>query len=169
MVTTDIIATAAMMAGLDVKKSEVHGMAQRGGSVVSHVKIGKRVYSPIVNPEEADFVIGLEALEGIRYLPYLKKTGRAIVNTRRIPPLTVILGQQRYPDLEAYSKQNVTWVPAFEIAKRCGLERSENMVMLGVLSKFLDLPFEKAIEKRLKKFTEKNLTAFRSGKELSIG
>ena len=159
--------------GYDVKLSEVHGMAQRGGSVVTHVKISEDIVnSPLIEQGDADIIIAFEELEAYRWLPYLKKGGTMYVNTQQILPMPVIMGQAEYPDniMETLEKQagKVKAFDALEIAERCGSIKAVNVVLLGAASR--DLPFDEAawvkvIEENVKpKFVELNKNAFEEGR-----
>lgn len=156
----------------DVKVSEVHGMSQRGGSVVTYVRYGKKVYSPIIDKGEADYIVSFELLEAARYTEYLKKDGKIVVNTQQIEPMPVITGAAKYPsDLIEKMKQGGFTVDALDclsLAKQSGTEKSVNVVLLGRLSKYLDFPTEKwiaALEKLVKpQFLEMNKKAFALGR-----
>ena len=154
---TDILADVAMQAGLDVKKSEVHGMAQRGGSVVSQLRFGERVFSPLIEETTADFVVGFEKLETLRYIHFLSEKGRVLVDTLEISPMPVLTGAAEYPKdvierIKARAR-NVYVIDAFNKAKELGETRTQNVVMLGAASRFLKFPYElykAAIEKNVK-------------------
>lgn len=139
LVASEIISEALMLAGYDVKKSEIHGMAQRGGSVVSHVRFGSRVYSPIIPEGEADFLLGYELLETYRYLPLLKNSGKVVVNNLKINPPSVSTGQQDYP--EGIAEKIKDFCPAsvlvdgLALAKQAGSVKTANTVLIGALSK----------------------------------
>lgn len=129
--------------GYDVKVSEVHGMSQRGGSVVTYVKIGEKVESPIIDKGGADIILAFEELEAYRYLPYLKKGGKIVCNSQNIDPMPVITGVKKYPD-NIIQKLNdkgveVITVEADEIALKVGNIKTVNVVLLGVLSKLTDI------------------------------
>lgn len=169
-----LLGNLAMAKGYDVKLSEVHGMAQRGGSVVTHVKISEdTVSSPLIEEGDADVIIAFEELEAYRWLPYLKKGGTIYVNTQQILPMPVILGQAEYPDnVMAVLEEKAGTVKAFdalEIAESCGSVKAVNVVLLGAASK--DLPFDedawiKVIEENVKpKFVELNKKAFELGRQ----
>lgn len=150
-------------------------MAQRGGSVVAHLRYGKKVYSPLIEPGGADIQVAFEVLESVRYLPYLNKQSRVIVNTQHILPPSVSTGQEQYPDnvLDELTKRGLTVFPidAFKEAKEIGELRTVNMVLVGALSRFLPVEedmFLKVIDERVKKgFEEVNKRAFRRGRELT--
>lgn len=98
LLASELTAQAVLAAGFDAKKSEVHGMAQRGGSVEAHLRYGKKVYSPLIEPGKADILVAFEMMEAARYLPFLHRGSVAVVNTQKIPPPSVALGQSRYPE-----------------------------------------------------------------------
>jgi len=139
-----IVADAVRRAGWNVVTSEVHGMAQRGGSVVSTVRFGHELHSPVVPEAGADFLIAFERLEALRHLPFLRPGGVALVNDQRITPPIESLKVTAYPDdIEAPFRQRagtLLLVPGLETAKRLGNTRLANTVVLGVLATFLDLP-----------------------------
>ena len=174
LLLAEVAARAAMEAGLDVKQSEVHGMAQRGGSVVVHLRIAPRVLSPLIRRGGADVLLALEPLEGLRYLHFLKRGGVALVSDCKIPPLDVLLGKAAYPDdwRERMGEVagRVVVVPALEIARKAGAARAMNMAMAGALSALL--PFDRQIwEGAIRasvppKTLEANLRAFEEGRRL---
>jgi indolepyruvate ferredoxin oxidoreductase beta subunit len=141
-----ILANLCLSAGYDVKQSEVHGMAQRGGSVTSHVRFGSRVWSPTIPAGEADFLVGFELLEGLRMIGSLAPGGVALINTQRIDPITVASGATQYP--EDAGEQIIARCPravlvdAFAIARAAGNPRATNMALLGALSAHLDLSLD---------------------------
>ncbi len=159
--------------GFDVKVSEVHGMSQRGGSVVTYVRYGEKVYSPIVDKGEADFIISFELLEGARYADFLKKDGRLIVSNQKINPMPVITGAVAYPEELAGKMREkgmiVDDVNALELAEAAGSAKAVNIVLLGRFSLYTDIPKEawlSAIEQRVKKeFVEINKKAFELGRK----
>ncbi len=140
---SDILCEVMMRSGLDVKKSEVHGMAQRGGCVTSHVRYGASVHSPIAKKGEVGILLAFEKMEALRYLDYLSADGIAIVNDTEIFPPAVNLGEARYPDdvlaLLPLPPTSVKMVRAQEMGVRAGNPRTENIVLLGVLSRYLPL------------------------------
>lgn len=164
-----ILAQAAFEAGLMVKEAELHGMAQRGGSVISQVRFGPEVHSPLILRGEASRLVATEELEGLRYLDYLQPGARVILNRRRIAPAG---GGDGYPSDTAAALEEqgflVTAVPAPEVAREIGNPRIENTILLGALSQYLDLPaaaWEKAIAALVPSRTmEVNLRAFRAGR-----
>jgi indolepyruvate ferredoxin oxidoreductase beta subunit len=172
---TDVLADVAVSAGMDVKKSEVHGMAQRGGSVISQLRFGEHVFSPLIEETTADFIVGFEKLETLRYLHFLSEKGKVIVDSLEIAPMPVLTGASEYPkDIMERIKtrvKNVYIIDAFNKAVELGESRTQNVIMLGALSRFLKFPFElykTAIEKNIKaKFVELNIKAFEIGKKLA--
>ena len=143
ILASEILSEVMMRAGYDVKKSEVHGMAQRGGSVSTHVRFGSKVYSPLIKKGDADILFSFEVLESVRYLDFLKKDALIIVNNQKVLPPSVTLGADTYPDnipeilRERFSK--VDMVDALEIAKRAGNSRALNVAFLGALSRYIDV------------------------------
>ena len=163
---------AVMIAqGMDVKVSEVHGMSQRGGSVVTYVRAGEKVASPIIEKGEADLILAFEQLEAARWLPYLKKGGKLVVNTQKMDPMPVITGAAVYPEgiLEKLlaSDAVVTPVDALPLAVEAGSPKAVNVVLMGVLAAQMDIKKEvwlKAIEQTVpQKFIDMNLAAFDAG------
>lgn len=146
LLASEILAQAAALSNLDVKVAETHGMAQRGGSVVTHVRLGKRVYSPLVEDGHADYLLAFELLEAARHMNVVKPGGKLIVSTQKLPPITVTSGGQAYPSnlYELLSRRGGDFVPieAGEISTRLGNPRVANLVMLGALSAYLDIPGE---------------------------
>ncbi|MCI7144935.1 MAG: indolepyruvate oxidoreductase subunit beta [Clostridiales bacterium] len=167
-----LLGNLALDSGYDVKLSEVHGMSQRGGDVVTHVKISdSKVNSPLIEKGEADMIIGFEKLEAYRWLPYLKKGGECFVNDQQIMPMPVILGQTAYPeDADSIIKSRAGRVVAFDalkIAEECGSSKAVNVVLLGAASGSLPFGEEqwiKVIEENVKpKFVDLNKEAFIKG------
>ena len=154
--------------GYDVKVSEVHGMSQRGGSVVTYVRFGDKVYSPVITEGEADFILSFEKLEAARWAGCLKKGGKIIVNTQEIDPMPVIIGNAAYPSdiLSELTAKGVSVdaVDALTVALEAGSAKAVNIVLLARLAKYFDIPYEKwidAIEKTVApKFREMNQNAF---------
>ena len=140
---SDILSAVMMSAGFDVKKSEVHGMAQRGGCVSSHVRFGSKVYSPLAKKGDVDVLVSFEKLETLRYLEYLKADGKVIINDEEVYPPSVNLGESLYPvDAVDFVKEHfkdVKVVDAPGMALRSGDRRMANTVILGVLSSYLDI------------------------------
>ena len=141
LLASDIICKVMMRAGLDVKKSEVHGMAQRGGCVTSHVRYGRKVYSPIAKEGDVNVLVSFEKLETLRYLNYLKQDGKVIINEEEIFPPSVNLGEAAYPadvvDIVRHRFKDVLVVNAPALARKAGNIRAISTVMLGALSRYL--------------------------------
>lgn len=177
ILASDILTEVGIQAGYDAKKAEVHGMAQRGGSVITHIRWAEKVYSPLIGKGEAHFLLALEKLEALRYIDYLRPGGIAIVNDQAIPPVAVNIGAASYPDDDrikgALGKvaEKVLFIPALRKAKEIGDPRVVNIVLLGALSSLLDVPdetWQRVIERRVpQKYLELNLRAFREGKKLA--
>lgn len=171
LLASKLLGSALVSCGLDVKVSEVHGMSQRGGSVVTYVRYaqqGETVASPIIDAGEADVILSFELLEAARYLPYLKKGGTIITNTQQIDPMPVITGAAQYPQelapkLEAAGAKVVA-VDALDMATRAGSAKAVNVVLLGLLAKQLDIEKEVWLQAVIdcvpEKFLKLNLTAF---------
>jgi indolepyruvate ferredoxin oxidoreductase beta subunit len=174
ILASKVLMEVAMKAGFDVRESEVHGMAQRGGSVECNVRFGDKVYSPLIPKGGADFIIGFEMLEAMRKLDYLNDNGTLIVNRLQIPPAPVLSGDIEYPsDIEPWITENVknhAFVDTTEELKAIGSSKSLNIMMLGVLSHYLDFPtneWHNAIQSQIKeKFIEINISAFDKGRNL---
>ena len=174
LLASEITSSALIKAGLDVKKSEVHGMAQRGGSVVAHLRYGEKVYSPLIEPGSADIAVSFELLESLRYLPYYHKGTKVIVNTQKILPAPVSTGLDTYPTdvLEQLNARGLAVLPvdAFDIARSVGETRAVNMVLVGALSVFLSVDekiFLAVIEERIpEKIRRVNREAFMKGREI---
>ena len=160
--------------GYDVKVSEVHGMSQRGGSVVTYVKYGDEVASPVICKGEADFLISFELLEAARWLPYLKKDGVVVTSTQSINPMPVIMGVKEYPEniAEKIEAKGIKLMKAdaLAVAEECGSSKASNVVLIGMFAKHSDIPkevFLKAVEQSVPaKFKELNIEAFNRGYEL---
>ena len=174
LLASELTAYAQLAAGFDVKKSEVHGMAQRGGSVEAHLRYGEKVYSPLIEPGKADIQVAFEELEAARYLPYLHKGSAVVVNTQRILPPAVATGQVLSPEgsLEELKDRgiNVVAVDAFSVAREIGELRTANVVMVGAMSIFLAVSpgiFLDVIDSKVKEqFRDVNKKAFNAGREL---
>ncbi len=172
LLCSEVVAYALMQEGYDIKKSEVHGMAQRGGAVEAYLRYGSRVYSPLVEPGSVDFVVGLELMEPLRYTSLYSEKTKVILNTQKVPTIGISTGIETYPEnpvgtlrglgLEVYP------VDAFEICTELGEPRAVNMVMVGALSWFLPVKVrtvEEVIRWRLpEKLHRVNLRAFREGR-----
>ena len=158
--------------GYDVKVSEVHGMSQRGGSVVTYVRYGDKVYSPIIDKGEADYIVSFEKLEAARWVSCLKEGGKIITNIRETDPMPVITGAAGYPHDVLTSLKNkgvdIDEIDALALAEEAGTQKAVNIVLMGRLSKYFDIPMEKwmsAIEECVKpKFIELNKKAFELGR-----
>ncbi|MEN6520122.1 MAG: indolepyruvate oxidoreductase subunit beta [Armatimonadota bacterium] len=174
LLASEVISRAGMLSGKDVKKSEVHGMAQRGGSVVSEVRIGEKVYSPIIPAGETDFLMSFELVESLRYADTVAPNGVALINRQAIIPVTVSSGQQPWiDDIEdrierAYNNYKV--IDALKIAREIGNIRTVNIIMVGALSKLMDIEqsvWEQALVELVPaKHKDVNLKAFAAGREL---
>ena len=168
LLTSRILGCLALEMGEQVKVSEVHGMSQRGGSVITHVRIGQDICSPLIDPGEADFVISFEKLEALRAEHFLRPGGILISNSQEILPMPVIMGAAAYPR-EAPRTENAVLLDALALAAAAGSERAVNIVLLGVLARYLDWPekkWEQAIAACVpSKTLEINLRAFRAGRE----
>ncbi|MBN2645397.1 MAG: indolepyruvate oxidoreductase subunit beta [Desulfuromonadaceae bacterium] len=173
LLASEVLSEVLMQAGFDVKKNEIHGMSQRGGSVVSHVRFGETVYSPIIPEGETDILFGFELMETYRYLPLLRKEGRVIANQLKIMPPSVATGLERYPDkLEERIAQLVPGariVDGMRLALEAGDARTVNTGLLGVLSTLLEVDeplWRQALEKMVPaKALAANLKAFELGRD----
>lgn len=172
LLTSRILGGITVQAGYDVKLSEVHGMAQRGGSVVTFVRYGDKVAEPIVEEGQADILIAFEQLEAMRYAHFLKKDGTIIINDQRIDPITVVTGAATYPEniIENLSKQHTVYsINAMEEALKMGNSRVFNIIVLGMAAKYMDFSKEdwlKVIENTVPpKTVEINKQAFLVGYE----
>jgi indolepyruvate ferredoxin oxidoreductase beta subunit len=169
---SDILCQVMIEVGLDTKKSEVHGMAQRGGCVTSHVRFGQKVYSPIAKKSEVDFLLSFEKLETLRYFDFIKQDGTVIINDVEIFPPSVNLGDAVYPqdivDIVKNTFKSVKLVNARDIALKAGNIRTENIALLGVLSLYLPIDvsiWENVIRDSFpQKAAEANIKAFHSGR-----
>ena len=175
LLTSRILGKLAVGAGYDVKLSEVHGMAQRGGSVVTFVRYGEQVAEPIVEEGQADVLIAFEKLEALRYLHFLKKDGVVVVNDWRIDPITVVTGAASYPEgiIERLKKERKTIVVgAMAEAKKRGTSKVFNVVVLGAAARHMTFPKEQwisVIESTVPpKTIEINKAAFEAGYQLSV-
>jgi indolepyruvate ferredoxin oxidoreductase beta subunit len=170
---SEIVARAAMAAGYQVKTNEVHGMAQRGGSVIAQIRYGREVFSPLVAEGTAKVLGSFEEVEAIRFAQYLAKDGLAVVSSQAIVPVTVSMGAGKYPtDMPERLKAvfpKLAYLDASKIAMELGTVKAANVVILGAMSKGLDLPpdaWEKAIVASVKeKFRDLNLKAFAAGRD----
>lgn len=174
VLASNILAQVGMRAGYDVKKSEVHGMAQRGGSVSSHVRWGEHVFSPLIGDGEVDILVAFERVEALRYIDALRPEGKVIINDYAIVPMTVTAGNANYPEQTeilneiARATSNITIVPGVSIAEELGNVRVNNVVVLGALSRLLDIDVEiwrKTIAEQVPaRYVELNLEAFSKGR-----
>ena len=175
ILASNILGEVFMKAGYDVKKAEVHGMAQRGGDVTTHFRFGKKVYSPLIKYGDADFLVSFELLEAIRYINWVKPEGKIILNTQQILPPAVSLGQMEYPkDVEKifkkFFKENVHVVDGQGIAKRLGNVQAGNVVLVGAFSNFFpeikETQFIDAMKTLLApKLHDLNIKAFYEGRK----
>jgi indolepyruvate ferredoxin oxidoreductase beta subunit len=171
LLTSRILGNLALSLGYEVKLSEVHGMSQRGGSVVTHVRYGEKVNSPIVEVGKADIILSFEKLEALRWKHFLKEDGILIVNTQEIDPMPVITGASEYPSdiLEQLNNEvkNVITLEALNLAKKLGNIRVVNTILLGVLAKSMDINKEQMIKAIKSTVPEKtidiNIKAFEEG------
>ncbi|HPC86966.1 MAG TPA: indolepyruvate oxidoreductase subunit beta [Smithellaceae bacterium] len=168
---SDILCEVMMEAGFDVKKSEVHGMAQRGGCVTSHVRYGRKVYSPLAEPGTIETLVSFEKMEALRYLEYLSPNASIILNTEQIYPPAVNTGDESYPDdIINFLKNHypkVTAVDALLLAQKAGNLKTANVVLLGALSSMMEIPhslWESVLRKSFpQKLVKLNLEAFQMG------
>lgn len=173
LLASRILGNTVINEGFDVKVSEVHGMSQRGGSVVTYVKYGDKVYSPIIGKGEADIILAFETLEAYRALPFLKKGGKIIINDQKMNPMPVITGAATYPEniIEKISDMADTIVTdAVSKAKEAGNIKAVNVVLIGIMAKETDIAYEKWIETIKQtvpeKFVDINIKAFDLGYNL---
>ncbi len=174
LLASDLVCDVALASGYDTKKSEVHGMAQRGGSVVSQVRFAEQVYSPLISLASADLIVSFEKLEALRYLDLLKPNGLMVVNDHQIIPQTVQMGEVEYPKdilpLCGLRTQRVILEKLTDLAVQLGNIRILNVIMLGLISSFL--PFQQetwldALQHRLPaKYLDFNLNGFHTGRQL---
>ena len=173
LVASKLLGHLLLSQGYDVKVSEVHGMSQRGGSVVTYVRYGDKVYSPVIDKGQADFIVSFEILEAARWLPYLKEGGTIVTNTQQIDPMPVIIGNAEYPEnLAEKIKAKGVKIDAFDclkLAEEAGTSRAVNIVLLGRLSHYFDLSDEAwmaSLEANVPaKFLDVNKKAFMLGKD----
>lgn len=175
LLTSRILARVAINLGYDVKATEVHGMAQRGGSVVSEVRYGEKIYSPVIKKGDADVILAFEKLEAARWIPYLKPGGKVIINDERVDPLPVMTGKAQYPDDIAEHIASLipdtTILDATNIAVQCGSAKAANVVLVGILAGGLGL-LEQEVEKAVRemvpaKALDINIKAYHKGLELA--
>ncbi len=170
LLASKLLGKLLLSEGLDVKVSEVHGMSQRGGSVVTYVRCGEKVYSPVIDKGGADCIVSFEKLEAARWVEYLKKDGVIITNTQQIDPMPVITGAAEYPENildELSAKVKVDALDALSLATEAGSAKAVNIVLMGRLAKYFDISYDKwieAIETTVaERFVELNKKAFELG------
>ncbi len=170
LLASRILGNTVINEGFDVKVSEVHGMSQRGGSVVTYVKYGEKVFSPIIDKGEADIILAFEMLEAYRALPFLKSGGKIIVNGQKMNPMPVITGACEYPENIAEKiaqKAHVTVIDALSLAKEAGNIKAVNVVLIGLMAKSTDIAYDKWVQTIKttvpEKFLDVNLKAFDLG------
>ena len=171
LLASKLLGKLLLSRGYDVKVSEVHGMSQRGGSVVTYVRYGEQVHSPVIDRGEADFIVSFELLEAARWTQFLRPDGKLITNTQRINPIPVITGAAEYPEgLASRMQENGICVDAFDalmLAQQAGSAKAVNLVLMGRLSRYFDFPQEewlKALEESVpEKFLDMNRKAFALG------
>lgn len=179
LLASRVIGSAALASDFDVKVSEVHGMSQRGGSVVTYVRFGEKVASPLIDRGEADVILSFEALEAVRFLEFLKPNGKLIVNEQQIDPMPVISGAEKYPEgitqkLKENKNINAVTLDAAKIATECGDIRAVNIVLIGVMAGIglAGIPketWEEAVKNCVpKKALEINMEALEKGYEKGI-
>ena len=174
LLASKLLGRLLLSKGYDIKVSEVHGMSQRGGSVVTYVRYGDKVYSPVIDKGEADYIVSFELLEAARWTEFLKPGGKIIVNTQQINPMPVIIGAAQYPEnlLEKMQQAglDVDGLDALSLAEQAGSSKAVNIVLMGHLSRYFDFTEEEwmdAIDQSVPaKFLELNKTAFRLGRGL---
>ena len=173
ILASKLLTTGLMNAGYDVKMSEIHGMSQRGGSVSSQVRYGKKVYSPVIEIGGADILVSFEKMEALRWLEYLKPEGKIVVNNYRIDSIPVLTGKAIYKEKEIedeLNRLNATIINAAEKAKELGNVKVMNIILLGALVKSMsleDIDWESIIRENIKeKFVDINLQAFKKGMEM---
>jgi indolepyruvate ferredoxin oxidoreductase beta subunit len=175
ILASNILAHVFVEAGYEVKKSEVHGMAQRGGDVTTHFRYGKKVYSPLIKSGYADFLLAFELLEALRYINYCKNDAKIVINDQKIFPPAVNLGQAQYPEdipatFKKHFKSNVHFVKGQEMALELGNAQAANVVLVGAFSNFIpeindDMWLAALTDLLPKKILELNIKAFQKGKK----
>ena len=171
LLASRILGNVALKSGYDVKVSEVHGMSQRGGSVVTYVKMGQKVYSPLIEKGEADIIIAFEKLEALRWIDYLKAEGAMVVNDQEINPMPVIIGKAKYPEniLNRMKDSGIKLqsIDALSIARECGNIKAVNVVLIGLMAKSTKIGrevWQQAMEEVIpQKLLEVNIKAFDAG------
>lgn len=174
ILASDILCSVFQEVGYDVKKAEVHGMAQRGGDVTTHFRFGKKVYSPLIKYGDVDFLVAFELLEGLRYINWLRDDARVLLNNQETYPPAVTRGSMKYPEdvvgtFKRFFNGNVHLINGLDIAIHCGDSRAVNIVTLGAFSNFFDIQEEvwlrNLLEHLPKKVHELNLKAFQEGRK----
>jgi indolepyruvate ferredoxin oxidoreductase beta subunit len=175
ILASNVLTKVFVDAGYDVKKSEVHGMAQRGGDVTTHFRFGKKVYSPLIKAGDVDFLLSFELLEALRYINWVKSDGKIIINKQEVFPPSVNLGMAKYPKevdkvFKKYYKENVHMLNGLDIATKLGNAQAANVVLIGAFSNFFPEIKEEAWIKAIKgllkeKLHELNIKAFREGRK----
>jgi len=173
LLASKLLGRLLLTKGYDIKVSEVHGMSQRGGSVVTYVRFGEKVYSPVIDKGEADYIVSFELLEAARWCEFLREGGKIVTNTQKINPMPVITGAAQYPDeLDLKMEQKgitVDRIDALTLAEQAGSSKAVNIVLMGHLSRSFDFTLDEwmgAIEKSVPaKFLELNKRAFLLGRE----
>ncbi|MBQ7017164.1 MAG: indolepyruvate oxidoreductase subunit beta [Firmicutes bacterium] len=173
LLASKLLGRLLLTKGYDIKVSEVHGMSQRGGSVVTYVRFGEKVYSPVIDKGEADYIVSFELLEAARWTEYLRPDGSIVTNTQQVNPMPVIIGAAQYPEDLAAKMQaegiNVDAIDALKLAEEAGSSKAVNIVLMGHLSRNFDFTLDEwmdAIEKSVPaKFLELNKKAFLLGRE----
>ena len=177
LLASNVVAQVGVEAGLDVKKAEVHGMAQRGGSVNSHVRWGTKIYSPLIARGEVDYLVVLEKLEALRYLDTLRPGGTVLVGEMRIPPLSVSSGDDVYPDDDMVRQmigehtERMYMVPSIRLATEAGNARAHNVVVLGALSTLIEGVAEDTWRRVIarwvpQRYLQVNMDAFEAGRKM---
>ena len=177
LLASNVVAQVGVAAGLDVKKAEVHGMAQWGGSVNSHVRWGTKIYSPLIAQGEVDYLVVLEKLEALRYLDMLRPGGTVLVGEMRIPPLSVSSGDDVYPDDDSVRQMigertdKLYQVPSIRLAQEAGNVRAHNVVVLGALSTLIDRVAEDTWRQVIarwvpQRYLQVNMDAFEAGRKI---
>lgn len=169
LLAAKVLGECAALQGYEVKLSEVHGMSQRGGSVVTHVRFGTEIHTPVIWEGGADVVLAFEPLEALRYAHYLTKEGKVLTNSTPLPPMSVATGLAAYPDVPAELAAAgiaATYIPATDLALAAGSIKCVNMVMIGALTKAMGLDYDvmqTAVRNTVKKALDMNLEAVRLG------
>lgn len=170
ILASKVLSAGLLNAGYDVKMSEVHGMAQRGGSVTTQVRFGEKVYAPIIGKGQADILVSFEAMEALRWLEFLNPNGKAVVNDYKIPSAPILMGNADYPEgviEKIKEKVDTNVLDAGNIAEELGNSKTMNIVLLGALVKAMgltDIDWEKAIKESVKEqFVDINIKAFNAG------